>query len=51
MKTLEKVLTARYLYLTTKFPSFPWLDNYEEEKEGPTPLDEGDACVDTVGKF
>ena len=41
----------RYLYLTTKFPSFPWLDNYEEEKEGPTPLDEGDACVDTVGKF
>lgn len=51
MKTLGKVLTARYLYLTTKFPSFPWLDNYEEEKEGPTPLDEGGACVDTVGEF
>ncbi len=44
-------IVDRYLYLTTKFPSFPWLDNYEEEKEGPTPLDEGGACVDTVGEF
>jgi len=59
----------RYLYLTIKFPSLPWFDNYYEEKEGsknvttatatvssapsvtPTPLDEGDACVDTVGGF
>ena len=44
-------IVDRYLYLTTKFPSFPWLDNYEEEKEGPTPLDEGGAVLTLWGSF